>query len=340
MARNVHLVGSVGLATAQDVFSVAGKMLGAHLKRMPDGEPGGRRMWTCWQYPVMRGLAYFRPDPEGNAGVAGVLPLKYADGMSAADVQIGELGYAREARASYQDFLAARARGDINKSARFQVCMPTPYAVCTTVMRRDLVAEIEPIYLQAMLREVDAITSAIPHQDLAMQWDICMEMIAFDGRHPYIKAFPGMEALYASRFKILSAAVPTDVELGFHLCYGDLDAKHSLEPEDGAKMRDLAHFIQENAARKIAYIHMPVPIGRSDDAFFAPLKELKLNSGTELYLGLVHAQDGIEGTKKRMAAAAKSVGQFGIASECGISRARTPELVRDFLAVHAAAAAL
>ena len=42
---------------------------------------------------------------------------------------------AREARASYQDFCEARSKGDIVKSARFQVCLPTPmgviYAFCT-----------------------------------------------------------------------------------------------------------------------------------------------------------------------------------------------------------------
>jgi hypothetical protein len=337
--RKVHLVGSVGLGTAQEVFAVAGRLLGEHLSRVPDGEPGGRRMWTSWQYPVFRALAYFRPDFDAKPNVAGALPLKFADGMSAADVEIGELGYAREARASYQDFLAARERGDIAKTARFQVCLPTPYAVCCTLMRTDLIREVEAVYLPAMLREVEAIAAAIPHDDLCLQWDICQELVAFDGR-AYLRPFPGMEDFFAQRFKVLAAAVPARAELGYHLCYGDLDAKHSLEPEDGAKMRDLAHLIRESAGRPLTYVHMPVPISRSDDAFYAPLKSLKLAEGTELFLGLVHAEDGLEGTKKRMASAAKAVERFGIASECGLSRARTPELVREYLAVHAAAAKL
>ena len=337
--RNVHLVGSVGLGTAQDVFSVAGRMLGGHLPRVPDGEPGGRRMWTSWQYPVLRGLAYFRPDFDAKPNVAGSLPLKFAEGMAAADVRIGELGYAREARTSYQDFLAARERGDIDKRARFQVCLPTPYAVCCTVMRADLVREVEPIYLDAMKREVAAIVEAIPNDDLCLQWDICLEMLALDGRG-FLKPFPGMEDFLAERFRTLASAIPAKAELGFHLCYGDLDAKHSLEPLDAAKLREMAELIQRSAGRPIAYIHMPVPVERSDDAFFAPLKELKLASGTELFLGLVHAKDGLEGTKARMKAAQKYVEGFGIASECGISRARTPDYVRELLAVHAAAAKL
>lgn len=35
-----HLVGSVGLPTVDEVFSTVGRMLGAHLARIPDGEPG------------------------------------------------------------------------------------------------------------------------------------------------------------------------------------------------------------------------------------------------------------------------------------------------------------
>src|SRR3979490_2585219 len=54
MTRYVHLVGSVALDTAQDVFATAGKLLGPHLKRVPDGEPGGRRLWISWQVPVLR----------------------------------------------------------------------------------------------------------------------------------------------------------------------------------------------------------------------------------------------------------------------------------------------
>ena len=45
-ARGVHLVGSIGLLTAQDVFRKCGQLLGPRLKRVPDGEVGGRRLWV------------------------------------------------------------------------------------------------------------------------------------------------------------------------------------------------------------------------------------------------------------------------------------------------------
>jgi hypothetical protein len=42
MTTTVHLVGSAAPDTAQDVFATAGKLLGPYLRRLPDGEPGGR----------------------------------------------------------------------------------------------------------------------------------------------------------------------------------------------------------------------------------------------------------------------------------------------------------
>jgi hypothetical protein len=103
------------------------------------------------------------------------------------------------------------------------------------------------------------------------------------------------------------------------------------------RMVAVANAMVAAVKRPITYLHMPVPMGRSDDAYFAPLE--KLSFAGELYLGVVHAADGVDGTKKRMAAAAKHAPKFGIACECGIARARKPELVKRLLEIHAEAAA-
>ena len=100
----------------------------------------------------------------------------------------------------------------------------------------------------------------------------------------------------------------------------------------------MANLIARHVPRPIAWMHRPVPIDRSDDAFFAPLRELRLGPETELYLGLVHARDGVEGTMTRIAAASRVVEPFGIASECGISRGRNPRLALDFIKTYAEAA--
>jgi hypothetical protein len=53
--------------------------------------------------------------------------------------------------------------------------------------------------------------------------------------------------------------------------------------------------LSQKIARPINLIHMPVPRDRSDDAHFAPLRALKLRPETEIYLGLIHYNDGIDG---------------------------------------------
>jgi hypothetical protein len=104
-------------------------------------------------------------------------------------------------------------------------------------------------------------------------------------------------------------------------------------------MTALANFVVSNASRPVTWVHMPVPIDRADDAFYEPLRELHLGPETELYLGVVHAQDGVEGTRKRMAVAARVVASFGIASECGISRGRNAGLAMEFIKTYGGAAA-
>jgi hypothetical protein len=336
---NVHLVGSIGLDSVEEVFQMVGALLGKHVKRVPDGEPGPRRLWVSFQYPLLRSSPYIRPDPSGEVRPTSKFPkLCLAEGVRPEEVSFGELGYAREAKGSYLDFCAARERGELPKAVRFQVCLPTPmgviYAFCTT---RDLLA-IEAAYEGAMIREVERICAAIPHKDLCIQWDFCHEMIILDGQPQ--DQFPTVKASMAdimARMRRISAAVPADVELGVHLCYGDFGAKHMLEPRDMGRMVDVANAMTEALPRPLNYLHMPVPISRTDDAYFAPLKDLRFRN--ELYLGVVHATDGVEGTKRRIAVASRFAPSFGIACECGIARARKPELVRKVIELHAAVAA-
>jgi hypothetical protein len=266
-------------------------------------------------------------------------PLRLADGVEPEELHFGELGYSREARASYQDFLNARQRGELPAGVRFQVSLPTPIAVVNTYCVADTAPKVLPAYEQAMLREVQRICDAIPHHDLAIQWDVCIEMVAWDGGGGESRGVADMERVFGDAFARLGRGVPRDVELGFHLCYGDMDAVHFFQPRDATKMVELANLIAARVERPVTWTHLPVPIDRDDDAFYAPLSGLRLQAGTELYLGLVHAQDGIEGTRRRMAVASTYVRDFGIGSECGISRGRDRHLAMEFLQVYAGAAA-
>jgi hypothetical protein len=86
--------------------------------------------------------------------------------------------------------------------------------------------------------------------------------------------------------------------------------------------------------RPIQLIHMPVPRDRSDEAYFEPLKRLRLKPETELCLGLVHYTDGVLGTRRRMAAAERHAADFSVATECGFGR-RDPNTIPELLRIHA-----
>ncbi len=339
--RHVHLVGAIGLDTVSETYETLGRILGERLQRVPDGEPGGRRMWIAWQFPLLRANPYLQAVPPAPGQSVIFFPyVRLADGVDPDELRFCELGYAREAAASYAEFVQAKRAGKLPADVRFQVSLPTPYAVISAFTVAEDQPKIEPAYEKAMLREVETICRQIPHDDLAIQWDVCPEMVAWDGRLPRMANLPDPKRAIIDRLKRISDAVPADVQLGYHLCYGDVDGKHFIEPVDAGKLVELANALSAAVERPITYIHMPVPIDRSDDAYFKPLENLALKPGVELFLGCVHAEDGVEGTNRRIAAASKYAPEFGIATECGMGRCKTPEVVIDLLRVHAGATAV
>ena len=98
-----------------------------------------------------------------------------------------------------------------------------------------------------------------------------------------------------------------------------------------------ANGIGAQVARKVDWIHLPVPYDRGDDAYFAPLADLRLQPGTRLYLGLIHLRLGAAGTRKLIETAARHRVDFGIATECGFGR-RDPATIPELLKLHAALA--
>ena len=102
-----------------------------------------------------------------------------------------------------------------------------------------------------------------------------------------------------------------------------------------ANMVAVYNALSERVTRPINWLHMPVPRGRDDDAYYAPLRELRLRPETKLYLGLIHLSDGVEGTRRRMSTAARFASGFGVATECGFGR-RPPNTISGLLAIHAA----
>jgi methionine synthase II (cobalamin-independent) len=131
------------------------------------------------------------------------------------------------------------------------------------------------------------------------------------------------------------SAVPADVQVGFHLCYGDVEEQHFAQPTDAGTIASVIRGVLAAAPRPVSWFHLPVPIERDDEAYFAPLADLDLPEGTEVELGLLHHEDGLEGAARRIAAASTVLDRFGVGTECGFGRGPA-ERTAPLLDLHAA----
>ncbi|HEX5506161.1 MAG TPA: hypothetical protein VFW96_26315 [Thermomicrobiales bacterium] len=333
--RGAHLVGSVPLADAEAVFRTASGILGGHLRRIPDGETGVRTNWIGWQARVMADNPALEPEPSADAYSA-LRRFRLRAGADPAALAFGPLGYAAAAQASYATFARLKGNGTIPARCRFMVSLPTPLAPVSAFVALEAQAAVEPPYERRLLAELDEIGVAIPHDQLAVQWDVAVEFALLEGMRP--APFADVRGRIVARLIRLGGRVPRDVELGYHLCYGDAGHQHFKQPEDTAKLVDVANAVSAGVDRPIQWIHLPVPRGRDDDAYFAPLRDLRLHPETERYLGLVHYTDGAEGTRRRVAAARRTLTDFGVATECGMGR-RPAETIPALLRIHAEVAA-
>jgi hypothetical protein len=344
--QGAHLVGSVNLPDSESTFRAAAATLGRRLRRIPDGETGDRFHWIIFQADLLGqadGVERVGDEPVYLRNLD-MRPLRFSEGVDRAAVVLPKLDYARAAVESYAEFRSLRDAGVIGAGTRFQVALPTPLAVVVALVYEPDRADFEPLYERALYAELDEILATIPHEDLAIQWDTAVEFgliesadYGTDYGATFSAPFDDLWAGLAERAAHQAGAVPEDVELGFHLCYGDAGEKHFIEPRDTANLVRYANVLAEVSPRPITWIHLPVPIERDDEAYFAPLADLRLQPGTELYLGLVHREDGPEGAQRRIAAASAYVSDFGVGTECGMGRAPEDQ-IQSLLETHRVAA--
>ena len=306
----VHFVGSLPLSSSTEVFQRLATTFPNQLLHMPDGETGKRDYFTRWQRAVFEKS----PWALSNRGQ----PAVEAQGP----IAVGPVEYDDFALSSYIEFCKLRDQGIIPTGVRFQVSLPTPLNVVVGHVDPKYQVEVEILYEKALLAALRRIQDSIPVVDLAIQWDVCLEFALIeDIDHPFFSKtwFSPLKEGLRERFARLTASVDTGVEMGFHLCYGDMGHKHFVEPKDAGNLVEMANMISSLSPRDVNWIHMPVPKNRTDDAYYAPLKELKLRKETKVYLGLAHPHD-LDGTLERAKTASKVLNSFGIASECGFGR--------------------
>ncbi len=350
MSRLVHLNGSAPFPDAETTLRAYARGLNGLVERMPDGEFGWRREWVLGPAEMFRRHTDFSPDraqSDWRNTKQTIDTFVVKSGRSARDVRFGSTGYADEAINSYAVFKRLQKEGALPDPLKFQVCLPTPFCIIWfNVAKLADQQALLPAYEDAMRRDIERMAAAIPHRELAIQWDVATELIglergtvggagtAFPDR---IWPFHNMLEEISEMVARLCGYIPRDIDLLLHLCYGDFGHKHSIEPKDASTMVSLANAIFEHVQRPVDLLHLPVPRNRDDDAFFEPLKRLRLPDDTTLALGLVHYTDGVEGTMRRIKVADKYIKGYAIGTECGLGR-RPPDTIEELFRIHRVAA--
>ena len=107
----VHLVGSVPLGSAEEVFRTLSRELGDRVRRLPDGETGPRADWIVWQYPVLSSRPQFEVAPPAPRAYRALPRLKLRAGEDGGALSFGSLGYADAALTSYTTFSVLKRDG-------------------------------------------------------------------------------------------------------------------------------------------------------------------------------------------------------------------------------------
>jgi hypothetical protein len=348
------LVGSIARPedgwTVEDVFRHSAGTLGQYVTMLPDGEIGDRSAWITY---IARHAYHGNPDlvTLSRHTFEDWKPKHYNDQWRFAirdgvdEVHLPKIGYADEAKRSYKVFSRLRDEGTIRAGLRFLVAYPLTESGVRAFFGSG--REYEAMwraYNDAVRREIEDLAGSIPHEDLAIQWDMARETAAVEGIE---FNFPDSELedipvdpmqRYCRALAELSPGVPEGIWLGLHVCYGSLGQAEGESPDSAHFMpiRDLSTAVNMlNAGvpacgRRVDYVHMPVQLADLRDDFYAPLDQLATGDA-RVYLGLVDLSDGVEGALRRIDLASHHLRSLGVATPCGWGRRPLSQKVQDLL---------
>ena len=179
--RHVHLVGSVPLNDARSVFETVSAALGPKLKRIPDGETGERSDWITWLEPAFAGNpALEKSDELFRIHATGTARIRYRlqAWQTVEDVSFGNLFYADIAKASYAEFAALKRAG--KDCARCEISNRSGAGAFSdlAVLAGRSASAVDPIFNKALKHEIDKIAASLPHDQIAIQFDVASAVFA------------------------------------------------------------------------------------------------------------------------------------------------------------------
>jgi hypothetical protein len=336
-ASHVHFNGSVNLADTESVMREITARVPSGLRRIPDGETGERAGWIFYQghrFLQLPWLVPVQPFDPAEGDYEHMPQLRLADGADPATVTWPDLGYADAYLKSYETFTALRKEGVIPGGVRFQVEYPTPLASISAYVVPEHQQVLLPAYEQAMFADLHRLLAAIPRHEVAVQWDVAVEFSVLEEFFGPIG--PGVFDAITGNLARCVDAVPAEVPVGLHLCYGDWGHQHFKQPESLALQIRVLNAVTAAAGRTVSFVSFTVPQDQRAESYFAPLAGLDTGPDTELNFGIVpyHPGDQAPGTtsdQERLIDAAladspSGTRDWGVCTECGMGRAGREEM--------------
>lgn len=320
------LVGSLPADSTETALRAAGELFGDMVFALPDGETGPRAAWVGYErerlvrpHPDVETVA-ITESPTGIPRHAYETPIfRIRDGVT--DLRWDSWPRIDDAIASYRLFRALREEGAIPAGLRFQVGLPFP-ASALNGFKANFAADYpvaERAFEDLVRRELERLAEEIPPTDLAIQWDVCYEVLDLEG----VLAWTADDAWerFTGPVARLTHLIPEDVLVGYHFCYGTFPEWPMYEARDMSLLVRMANHAVAHSDRSVDWVHMAGPryLRSEDESFFRPLTDLDTGE-TRIYLGIVLPLDGIPGVKRRHATASKYLSDFGVAMYCGFGR--------------------
>jgi hypothetical protein len=326
VASDLLLVGSLPAATTEEALRSAAELFGDRTFALPDGETGARAAWAGYEREQL-----VRPHPDVETvtvteSLTGVPRHAYETPTFRVRPGVTRLHWdswprVDEAIASYERFRALREEGVVPAGLRFQVGLPFPTSALSG-FKHSFAANF-PVaqrgFEDLVARELGRLTTAIPPEDLAIQWDVCYEVLDIEGVLPWTEGDAWER--FTGPVAELSHLVPERALLGYHLCYGTFPEWPMYEARDLGLLVRMANYAVTSSGRTVDWLHLAGPryLRSEDDGFFAPLDGLDAGDA-RVFLGIVLPLDGVSGLRRRRATAARHLAAFGVAMYCGFGR--------------------
>src|SRR5947209_3555023 len=182
------LVGSLPADSAESALRAGAELFDDMVFALPDGETGPRAAWVGFERERL-----VRPHPDvetvqATQSPTGIPRHAYETPVFKIREGVRELRWDSwpridDAIASYQEFRRLREEGVIPAGLRFQIGLPFPSSAMNG-FKADFGSDYpiaERGFEELFGRELQRLTAEIPPDELAVQWDVCYEVLDLEG---------------------------------------------------------------------------------------------------------------------------------------------------------------